>query len=129
MAKPKLPPASDWQARAIKDWNAASFRSYISQKHEELYGIPYVARNYAMEAKLVKTMYEEHGKEATRQFIDACFEDYKPTQQYPGINFAFMYSYMKGRILPKILVEQKAEVKRKERKSKRVDYEKLAEML
>lgn len=131
MAKQKLPPATDWQARNTVDWNATTYRAYLTEKHEEHYGIPYIARNYAMEAKLIKSMYEEHGKEATRKFIDVCFKDYKPTPKYPGSNFAFMYSCMKGRILPKILADQKQGEKREVRKERRekVDYEKLAELL
>ena len=119
--------AHEWQARDISDWNATTYRAYLSERHEELYGIPYVTRNYAMEGRMLKTLYETHGKEATTAFIDACLAEYKPSKQYPGINFAFMYSYMR-RLLPQVLADNKAEIKKIERR-KAVDYEKIAELL
>lgn len=126
-----LPSATEWESRNINDWNATTFRSYLQAKHEELYGIPYVTRNYAMEAGMIKKSYEEYGKDVTKAFIDACFSDYKPTKQYPSLNYAFMYSYMRNRILPRLLAEQAKDRRREERKERRqeVDYEAIAELL
>lgn len=58
-----------------------------------------------MEGRMLKAFIAEHKPEATKQFIDACFADYKPTREYPGLNFAFMYSYMRSRLLPRVLEE------------------------
>jgi hypothetical protein len=110
LPKPKLPPATDYNARAIMDWNATSFRTYLADKHAERFGIPYVPRKITIEAKLIRNMIDEYGPEITRRFIDECFREYKPTPQYPSLNFVFMFSYMKERVIPRIL----AEVKRKE---------------
>lgn len=128
----KLPPATDWRARDISDWNATTFRSYLADTHAELYGIPYVTRSYGMEAKLIRDMIDQHGVEIVKAFIDACFSEYKPTRQYPGINFAFMFTYMRGRILPRLIAEN---LLRKEREFARktqndgLSYEELAEWL
>lgn len=104
MAKPKLP--TDYRERPLDAWTAHQFRQYLADKHVELYGIAYVTRSIAMEAKMIRNMIDEHGAELTKQFIDRCFIEYKPTPQYPSLNFAFMYSYMKERVLPKLLAEK-----------------------
>lgn len=94
----------------IEKWNVTTFREYLKYVHEDRYKIPYVTRSYAMEGRMLKVFIAEHKPEATKQFIDACFADYKPTREYPGLNFAFMYSYMRSRLLPRILEE----IRRKE---------------
>jgi hypothetical protein len=101
--------STDWRNRPIERWNTATFRAYLAELHYELYGIPYVARNYAQEAGMMKRMLDEYGAEVLKRFIDECFAEYKPTRQYPGINFAFMYSYMRARVLPRVLAEMKRE--------------------
>lgn len=107
MTKTKLPPAKDWRNRAIADWTLGTFRAYLSDEHMRRYGIAYTARNYAVEGRFLKLMIAEHGNVIVREFIDACFEDYRPTRDYPGLNFAFMYSYMRARILPRVLVDHR----------------------
>src|SRR5690554_3753401 len=93
--KPKKPPAHDWKNRDISDWNATTFRVYLEEEHEELYGVPYARRGpIAMEAALLKRMIDEHGPETVKAFIDECFRKYKPNSRYPGVNFAFMKTYM-----------------------------------
>ncbi|MGH0422144.1 hypothetical protein [Bacillus cytotoxicus] len=99
----------DFRNLPIEKWNVTTFREYLKHEHEERYKIPYVTRSYAMEGRMLKTFIAEYKPEATKQFIDACFADYKPTQEYPGLNFAFMYSYMRGRILPRVLDELRKE--------------------
>jgi hypothetical protein len=101
--------STDWCNRPLERWNTATFRAYLAERHDELYGIPYIARNYAQEAGMMKRMLDEYGAEVLKRFIDDCFAEYKPTRQYPGINFAFMYSYMRARVLPRVLAELKRE--------------------
>lgn len=125
----KLPQATDWRARDLADWNSHTFRAYISDKHAELYGIAYVTRNYGMEARLIKSMIDAHGTDVTKRFIDECFREYRPTPQYPGINFAFMYSYKRERILPRILAEVKREQQRQQAAERRMSAEEIAEWL
>lgn len=107
MTKTKLPPAKDWRARSIKDWTVTTFRAYLSDEHTRRYGIAYTVRNYAIEGRWLKFMIAEHGPDIVREFIDACFDDYRPTRDYPGLNFAFMYSYQRSRILPRVLADHR----------------------
>ncbi|AZU61015.1 hypothetical protein [Neobacillus mesonae] len=104
MAKPN---AKDWRNRDITDWVVATFQQYLKDAHEERYGIAYTARNYGLEGRWLKSMISEHGSEAVKAFIDACFADYRPTAQYPGLNFSFMFSYQRSRILPRVLADSK----------------------
>ncbi len=87
-------------------------REHLRERHAELYGIDYVTRGHAVEGRMIKTMIAEHGAEVVRKFVDECFHDYRPTAQYPGLNFAFMYSYMRERNLPRVLAEHKREQQR-----------------
>ncbi|KXY30100.1 hypothetical protein AT268_17495 [Bacillus cereus] len=95
----------DFRNLPIEKWNVTTFREYLKYEHEERYKIPYVTRSYAMEGRMLKTFIAEYKPEATKLFIDACFADYKSTREYPGLNFAFMYSYMRSRLLPRVLEE------------------------
>ncbi|PGB34870.1 hypothetical protein COM07_25760 [Bacillus toyonensis] len=95
----------DFRNLPIEKWNVTTFREYLKHVHEERYKIPYVTRSYAMEGRMLKTFIVEYKPGATKLFIDACFADYKPTREYPGLNFAFMYSYMRSRLLPRVLEE------------------------
>jgi hypothetical protein len=103
MAKQKLP--TDWRERPLDKWNSATFRLYLYDMHQERFSIPYVARSIKTEAAMCKRMIDEYGAESVKSFIDECFREYKPTPQYPSINFAFMYSFMRDRIMPKVLAE------------------------
>lgn len=103
MAREKLP--TDWRERPLGKWNATTFRLYLSDTHQERFGIPYISRSIKTEAAMCKRMIDEYGAEATKAFIDECFREYKPNPQYPSINFAFMYSFMRDRVMPKVLAE------------------------
>jgi hypothetical protein len=102
MAKAKLPPANDWQARSIEDWNANTYRAYLYDQHKERLGRDYIGKPVKVEAALISRMYKEHGKQVVKNFIDACFTAYKPSGGYTGCNFWFMYSYMRERLLPQV---------------------------
>jgi hypothetical protein len=107
MAK-KLPKAVEWQARELKDWNAVTFRAYMSHLHSEKFHVPYITNNIAAESKNIKRMYEEFGRDVVKAFIDECFNQYRPSPQYPNLSFFFMYSYMRERVLPQALKKQQA---------------------
>ncbi|WP_235848493.1 hypothetical protein [Litchfieldia alkalitelluris] len=98
-------------------------REHLKQRHTELYGIDYVTRNHAVEGRWLKSMITEFGADVVKRFIDECFAEYKPTKQYPGLNFAFMFSYQRSRILPRIL----AEVKREQARTARVSHPVIAD--
>jgi glycine cleavage system protein P-like pyridoxal-binding family len=104
--RPALPPAHDWRARDLADWNATTFAAYLAERHEGMFGIKYVAGNsVARERAMLKRMIDEYGPDVTKRFIDACLAEYKPTTQYPGVSFTFMYSFMRARVLPRVLAE------------------------
>ncbi|MBU8715446.1 hypothetical protein KM924_23380 [Brevibacillus parabrevis] len=109
--KPKLPPAKDWRNRNIADWNTTTFTEFLRDRHTELYGIAYVPGRggWRMEQGVIKRMVGEHGTWVVRRFIDGCFRDYVPKPEYPGLNFTFMYTYMRDRVLPKVLAEVRRE--------------------
>jgi hypothetical protein len=107
MAK-KLPSAKDWKAREIKDWNATTFRSYLAEKVEEKYGVPYVTNSIPKEAAAIKRMSTDHGPEVLKDFIDACLKEYRSSNpMYPYPNFMFMYSFMREKWLPKVILDRK----------------------
>jgi hypothetical protein len=90
-----------------EQWSANHLRDYLYAKHEEILGVKYVARNFAVDTRMLKNFAATHGIAVTKRFIDACLSNYKPTKDYPGLAFNFMQTYMKERYLPQCL---KAEV-------------------
>lgn len=121
----KLPPAKDWRARGFKNWNAATLRAYMEEQHEERFGLPYVTNNIPVEATNMKRMINKHGAKVVKAFVDECFDSYQPSPQYPSINFMFMYSFMRERNLPKVLL--KTERKQEESKPKQSEAPKQSE--
>jgi hypothetical protein len=97
----------DWRNLPPADWTVTTFRQYLADQHEAKYAIKYTTRNFAIEARWLKSMIAEHGPEVVKAFIDGCFAEYKPTQDYPGLSFSFMFSYQRARILPRVLAEAK----------------------
>jgi hypothetical protein len=110
-------PVKDWRNLPIEKWTLTTFRQYLADQHEQRYGIKYVTRSFAIEGRWLKSMIAEHGAEVVRAFIDACFAEYRPTRDYPGLNFSFMFSYQRSRVLPKVL----ADMQRKQRRSQQTE--------
>jgi hypothetical protein len=120
--------AYDWRRLELKDWNATTFAAYLRYKHEERFGLPYVTNSYAAEARQIKSMYEEYGKEVVKDFIDECLRQYRPTAQYPTVSFFFMFSRMRERILPRVLKRHLSKKRQEDINSTTVDLERLEEM-
>lgn len=107
MTKKKLAPAKDWRNRDIEDWTVLTFTEYLKDKHEQLFGIPYVpfggtwGKEQGDLGSLIGTKSRTNPKprkvsnEVVKRFIDMTFESYKPSRQYPGTSFGFMWSYRK----------------------------------
>lgn len=120
MAKEKLAPAVEWYNRPIDKWNTKSFQTYMSDKHKEKFELPYVPwRSYSQEMGMLKNFMNEVGNETVKNFIDECFKTYKPTPQYPTLNFGFMYSYMRSQVLPKIYNTKKQTTEKEKYEQKR----------
>src|SRR5690625_2053145 len=99
----KLPPAKDWRNRDIDDWNVTTFTEYLRDKHREMFGIEYEPmRSWQLEqgqlGRLIGTKEKKgtHSKAVVKRFIDESFKTYKPTPQYPGTNFGFIYAYRRN---------------------------------
>src|SRR5690625_4666098 len=131
----KLPPATDWQARQIEDWNVTTFHAYLADKHRDMFGCEYVPyRGWQAEKGMLgrligtRTRAGTHDKAIIKRFIDEVFKSYKPTPQYPGTNFGFLYSYRRN-----ILQRLEAEAGRKERGNQAEmtaeDYDRLSDWL
>ena len=93
--------ATHYSDTPIEKWNTAHFQAYLCDQHVERYGIQYVSAGSVVAernliAKYAGTARKDglYPKEVVKAFIDACFTQYKPTQQYPGISFYFMITYM-----------------------------------
>jgi hypothetical protein len=99
--------ATHYSEKPLIKWNATDFGRYLADEHERILGIPYVTRSIAAERKLIKLMAEEYGPQTVKTFIDRFLAEYRPTTQYPGTTFFFAYSYVRERLLPQILAEQK----------------------
>ena len=97
----------DWRNLPTEKWTVTTFRQFLADQHEAKYGIKYTTRSFAIEGRWLKAMVAEHGPEVVRNFMEACFAEYKPTRDYPGLNFAFMFSYQRARILPRVLADVK----------------------
>ena len=123
MTKRKLPPATAWQERDISDWNTATFKAYLVDKHRELFGIDYVpmgGRWDAEQGMIGSIIGTKSGKSpkprtasntALKRFIDVTFEGYRPSAKYPGTSFGFMWTYRKTE-WQRIQAEELAEAKR-----------------
>lgn len=133
----RLPPAKDWRNRDIEDWNTTTFTHYLQDKHREMFGIEYVPmRGWRMEqgqlGRLIGTKSKEgtHSKAVVKRFIDEAFAEYKPTKEWPGTNFGFIYAYRR-QILQRVEAEEVAEERRQERQQavEDVDYTELDDWL
>lgn len=96
--------------KPIDKWNVNDFVKYFDDQHREQFGIPYEPmRGWQAErgviAGAVGTAKREgaYPKAVVKEFIDECLANYKPTQQYPGTSFMFLYTYRKTE-LQRILV-------------------------
>ncbi|SMO92251.1 hypothetical protein [Melghirimyces algeriensis] len=106
----------EWQWLEISKWNTRSFQAYLKDRHKEVYGIDYVPRSWRMEAGMIKNFINEHGTEVLREFIDECLSSHKPTKQYPGLNFWFIYTYLRSQYLPRVLSRRRAEKEKRRKK-------------
>lgn len=88
--------------KEIEKWNTTDFTKYLQAEHMRLYGIEYQPfGKWAVEqgniGRIIGTAKKKgtHSKSFLKDFIDACFAEYQPTERYPGISFGFMLTYKK----------------------------------
>jgi len=111
--------ATHYSDTPIDKWNAAHFQAYLADQHIERYGIQYASAGGSLAernliAKYIGTARKSgaYSKETLKAFIDACFTQYKPTQQYPGLSFWFMQEYMKRLLQQAELASKRSEAER-----------------
>lgn len=109
--------ATHYSDTPIDKWNAAHFQAYLADQHVEHYGIQYaIAGSVVAERKLIAkyigTTHKpgQYRKETVKAFIDACFTQYQPTQQYPGLSFWFMTTYMTRLLQQAELASKRSEI-------------------
>lgn len=92
--------AKSYSEKPVDKWNTKDFLAYMSDEHQKKFGIPYIPvggwqREAGMLGNLIgtRTKPAKYDKETIKYFIDLCIKTYRPNEQYPGINFTFMYSY------------------------------------
>jgi hypothetical protein len=104
MAKIKT---DDFKNLPLEKWNATTYRAYMKALNEMYFDLPYVAKNVQMENACISRMQKEYGNELVKDFITACYKEYKPRPLYPSLNFGFIYSHMKDYMLPRVLQAHK----------------------
>lgn len=94
------PKANDWRNRNISEWNTTTYHAYMEDLHKELFGCPYAPfRSWTIEkgllGNIVGTTRKQgsHDKAVIKDFIEQTFTSYKPSAQYPGTSFGFMWTY------------------------------------
>ena len=106
MTAKKLPPVKDWRARKVENWTVATFQAYRTDRHAELFKVPYSPMmSWAIENRHVKRVLDEHGPHVLKRWIDLSFESYKPRPQYLGIDFGFMMKF-RSNLLQQAVAEQ-----------------------
>src|SRR5690625_7715231 len=96
----------------------------MQAEQEELCRCQYVpfggwAAEPGMVGRLIGTQRKTgtHDKAMIKRFIDEAFQTYKPTKQYPGTNFGFIYSYRRN-ILQALEAEEARKNKKEEMRKK-----------
>lgn len=136
---------SKYLSKPLEDWNTRDFHSYMSDKHMEMFGIPYQPYiNWGAERGMLGTFIgtkkksPEVSKAVAKRFIDKIFEEHKPTEKFPGVNFGSNYSHRKYLIQQASmevqraggkLPEQKADTKEVEPEVDEALYQRLSELL
>ncbi|WP_185345830.1 hypothetical protein [Listeria booriae] len=88
--------------KPIEDWTTTDFTKYLQAEHLRRYNVEYQPfGKWAVEqghiGRIIGTKKKAgtHDKAFLKSFIDAAFDEYKPSAQYPGISFGFMLTYKK----------------------------------
>ena len=90
----------------LEKWNSTTIREYIKFLNIERFGVPSVTFNVRQENGMVSKFIKDYGIETTKAFVEECVKKYRPNPNYPTVNFATMYSYMKSYELPRVMKAQ-----------------------
>ena len=123
---------TNYESKPIEKWTVRDFHTYMQAEHLRRFGVSYAPwRSWRTEQGLLGTLIGtqrkagKYEKAVMRKFIDRCFGGYRPTAQYPGISFGFMWTYMQRE-----MQAVEAEAVREQRAEEQAeDYEGVAEWL
>lgn len=100
----------------VDKWNVKHFHAYLSDEHQRKFNVSYAPmKSWRTEQGLLGNIVGTakkagtHDKALIKAFIDRCFANYKPTQDYPGISFGFMWTYMQRELQLAEMDAKKAE--------------------
>ena len=96
----------DFKNLPLDKWNSTTIREYIKFLNTERFGIPAVTFNVRQENGMISKFVKEYGIETTKLLVEECVRKYRPNANYPTVNFATMYSYMKAYELPRVMKAQ-----------------------
>lgn len=98
-------PAKTYHDKPVAKWNVRDMLQYLGDEHKRRFGVDYQpfgtwAAERGQLGNWIGTAKKrgKYGAEFTKRFIDVCLAEYRPTRDYPGINFGFMVAYMKRNI-------------------------------
>lgn len=103
--------------KPVENWTVRDFHNYMIAEHERLFGVSYMpSGTWKAEQGLLgrivgtKTKQGSYDKALIKSFIDKCMQTYRPTANYPGISFGFMWAYRRNYLqqLEKAANEQNA---------------------
>lgn len=123
--------------KPVAKWNTNDFHKYLADEHKRRFGVDYAPfRGWAAEKGMLGRVAGTarkpgtHSPELVKRFIDACFDEYRPTPQYPGINFGFMMTY-KSNVWQRVQAEANAKAKSSEaaKQADNNNWDELAEWL
>lgn len=113
--------AKHFSEKPIDKWNTRDFLNYMSEEHQKRFGIPYIPtggwqREAGMLGNLIGTRVKpaKYDKETIKHWIDLCFESYRPSEAYPGINVTFMYSYRPRELQQAIVATKRKDAAKEE---------------
>ena len=132
--KDKLAPAKDWRNRPLETWNTTTFHAYLTDKHKELFGIDYVPfRGWTAEKGMIGDLIgtrtgkpRKASNDLVKRFIDVTFENYRPSKEWPGTSFGFMWTYRKTE-WQKLQAEELAQERRRTSVVEAPDIEELTD--
>ncbi|MBW3113549.1 hypothetical protein KYJ26_16970 [Bacillus sp. MCCB 382] len=94
-----------YNEKEVAQWSVNDMLAYLSDQHLARFNVDYQPfGTWASERGQLgnwigtKRKAGKYGAEFTKRFIDVCLAEYRPTRDYPGINFGFMVAYMKRNI-------------------------------
>lgn len=92
--------ALKYYEKPVSKWNVRNLTDYMADEHRKRFNCDYAPfGSWQQERGLISQIFGtaskdgKYDKELVKEFIDECFASYRPTAQYPGTNFGFLWTY------------------------------------